>query len=445
MKEKFKKFKKFKELKVQRLKIFLLHAIRYTLYAGVFLLFTIHFSLSTCYAKVYVDITSPEVKRLPIAVQEFTGKAGKNIADIITEDLNSTGFFQGLDRAMYIESSLQAFNPQNWTVVGAEAVVKGNVNGEQNLIVTASLYDVFESREIFKREYKGEKESVRRLAHSIANDIYKHVTGENGIFRTKIAFVAEYEDKKGLYIMDWDGGGIKRLGIKGDFVLTPHWSKDGDRLVYSSERGGKWSIYLLDFTKMTERNIFEARGLNMTGNFFPDGDEIMLSSSKDETYGLYSLKISGSRLTRITSTRWIEISPAVSPDGKLVAFVSDRGGTPQIYVMNKNGYDTRRLTFEGSYNTSPSWAPGGEGIVFVGRSSGKHQIFTINPDGTGLKQLTDRGNNEDPSFSPDGRFIIFSSDREGVNGIYMMRASGESQKRITPAWLRAFGPRWSPN
>jgi len=443
VKEKFKQFKKFK---VQRLKIFFLHATRYTLHAGVFLLFTIHFSLFTAAeAKVYVDITSPEVKKLPIAIQEFNGKEGKNIADIIKEDLDFTGFFLCLDRAMYIESSLQAFNSKNWTVVGAEAVVKGNVNGEQNLIVTASFYDVFESRELFKKEYKGEKGSVRQLAHSISNDIYKHITGENGIFRTKVAFVAEDEDKKGLYIMDWDGTGIKRLGIKGDFVLSPHWSKDGARLLYSSERGGKWGIYLLDFTKMTERNIFVAKGLNMTGNFFPDGDEIMLSSSKDETYGLYSLRISESRLTRITSTRWIEISPAVSPDGKLVAFVSDRGGTPQIYIMSKNGYDVRRLTFEGSYNTSPGWSPGGENIVFVGRSSGKHHIFSINPDGAGLKQLTDRGNNEDPSFSPDGRFIIFSSDREGVNGIYIMRANGESQKRITPAWLRAFGPRWAPN
>ncbi|TAL25845.1 MAG: Tol-Pal system beta propeller repeat protein TolB [Nitrospirae bacterium] len=425
---------------------FTLSALHFFRSLLLFLLFTVHCSLFTvAEAKVYIDIASPEVKKLPIAVQEFTGKEGKNIADIIREDLDFTGFFLGLDRAAYIESSLQMFNPQNWTVIGAEAVVKGNVNGEQNLIVTASLYDVFESREIFKREYKGEKGSARQLAHSISNDIYKHVTGENGIFRTKVAFVAEDEDKKGLYIMDWDGTGIKKLGIKGDFVLTPHWSKDGTRLIYSSERGGKWGIYLLDFTKMTERNIFVAKGLNMTGNFFPDGDEIMLSSSKDETYGLYSLKISESRLARITSTRWIEISPAVSPDGRLIAFVSDRGGTPQIYIMNKNGYDTRRLTFEGSYNTSPSWAPGGEGIVFVGRISGKHQIFIINPDGTGLRQLTDRGNNEDPSFSPDGRFIIFSSDRERVNGIYIMRANGELQKRITPAWLRAFGPRWSPN
>jgi len=397
------------------------------------------------HAKVYIDITSPSIKRLPIAIQEFDGRDGEKITDIIRDDLDFTGFFLCIDRAMYTEGPAQTFNPKNWTVIGAEAVVKGTVSGAESLTAIVSLYDVFDGGEIFKKEYKGERVLLRQLAHAISNDIYKHITGENGIFLTKIAFVAEDEGKKGLYIMDRDGTGIKRLGIKGDFVLTPHWSKDGTKLVYSSERGRQWGIYLLDFTKMTERKLFTSNGLNMAGNFSPDGDEIMFSSSKDETYGLYSLKISESRLTRITSTRGIEVSPSISPDGKLIAFVSDRGGTPQIYLMNRNGYDVRRLTFEGSYNTSPRWSSDGKKIAFVGRYSGKHQIFTINPDGSGLTQLTDIGNNEDPSFSPDGRFIIFSSDRNETNGIYIMRANGESQKRITPAWLKAFGPGWSPN
>jgi len=414
--------------------------------ASCIIIFFLVFSLFTAAeAKIYIDITSPAIKKLPIAIQEFSGTEGKQIADIIRDDLEFTGFFLSIDRAAYIEKSAEAFNPKNWTVIGAEAVIKGTVHGEQNLTAVVSLYDTSEGREVLRKEYKGTKASIRHLGHTIAGDIYQHITGEKGIFRTKVAFVAEDEGKKGLYLMDWDGADIKRLGIKGNFVLRPHWSQDGSRIVYSSERGGQWGIYLLDFTKMTEKKVFASRGLNITGNFSPDGDEIMFSSSQDETYGLYNLRISDSKLTRITTARWIEISPAVSPDGKLVAFVSDRGGTPQIYIMNRNGYDTRRVTFEGSYNTSPSWSPDNKKIVFVGRVSGKQQIFIISPDGSTLSQITDKGNNEDPSFSPDGRFIIFSSDRNGGSGIYIMRANGESQKKITPPWLRAFGPRWSPN
>jgi len=411
----------------------------------VFSLFIFHFSLLTCEAKIYIDITSPAIKKLPIAIPEFSGTEGKQIADLIRDDLEFTGFFLSIDRAAYIEKSGDAFNPKNWTAIGAEAVVKGTVSGEQNLTAIVSLYDTSEGREVLRKQYKGTKVSIRRLGHSIASDIYQHITGEKGIFGTRVAFVAEDEGKKGLYLMDWGGAGIKRLGIKGDFVLRPHWSLDGRRLVYSSERGGQWGIYLLDFTKMSEKKVFASRGLNITGNFSPDGEEIVFSSSQDETYGIYNLRLSDSKLTRITTARWIEISPVVSPDGKLVAFVSDRGGTPQIYIMSRNGYDARRITFEGSYNTSPSWSPDNKKIVFVGRVSGKQQIFIISPDGSALTRLTDKWNNEDPSFSPDGRFIIFSSVRNGGSGIYTMRANGESQKKITPPWLRAFGPRWSPN
>ena len=430
------KKEKFK-VKSLKLKVFL------TAFSTALLIFS--FQLPTCEAKIYIDITSPAIKKLPIAIQEFSGTEGKQIADIIRDDLEFTGFFLSIDRAAYIEKSTESFNPKNWTVIGAEAVIKGAVRGEQNLTAVVSLYDTGEGREVLIKEYKVARTSIRHLGHSIANDIYQHITGEKGIFRTKVAFVAEDEGEKGLYMMDWDGADIKRLGIKGNFVLRPHWSQDGSKIVYSSERGGQWGIYLLDFTKMTEKKVFASRGSNITGNFSPDGDEIMFSSSQDETSGIYNLRISDSKLTRITSARWIEISPAFSPDGKLVAFVSDRGGTPQIYLMNRNGYDTRRLTFEGSYNTSPSWSPDGKSIVFVGRVSGKQQIFIISPDSSALTQLTDKWNNEDPSFSPDGRFIIFSSDRNGGSGIYIMRANGESQKKITPPWLRAFGPRWSPN
>lgn len=434
-----KKFRvKSLELKVKSLKLGVL--------IFIFSLLTFHFSLLTCEAKVYIDITSPAMKKLPIAIQEFTGQHGKTITDIITGDLDFTGFFLSIDRGSHIENPANPFNPANWKPLGAEAVVKGTVTiSKEGITVTASLHDVLEAREIFKKTYTADQNNIRRLGHTIANDIYRELTGENGIFRTQIAFVAEDEGKKGLYIMDWDGSGIKRLGIRGNFVLTPHWAKTGNKLIYSSERGRQWGIYLLDFTKMTENILFASQGLNMTGNFFPGDNEIVFSSSKDETFGLYVLNMSDKRIRRLTTSRWIDISPAVSPDGKTIAFVSDRGGSPQIYTMHKDGYDVKRLTFEGSYNTSPSWSPAGDKLVFVGRSNGKHQIFTVNADGSGLIQLTDAEDNEDPSFSFDGRFIIFTSNRDRKSGIYIMRANGESQKKITPEWIRAFGPRWSPN
>jgi TolB protein len=409
------------------------------------LLFTIHYSLFTiAEAKVYIDVSSPAFKKLPIAIQEFSGSSGKEISDIIRNDLEFTGLFFYIDRNAYLENPSQPFNPKNWTPLGVETLVKGSVQEGKDFSVTMSLYDVFEGKEIFKKEYKAEREFIRPLSHAIANDIYYTLTGETGIFRSRISFVAEDKDKMGIYIMDWDGSRITSMGLKGNIILPPRWSKDSTKLIYSTERNRQWGIYLLDFKSMSERKVFSAKGTNMVGDFLPEGNDITFSSSKDGTPDLYIMSLSNNQIIKLTSSYGIEVSPAVSPDGKYIAFVSDRGGSPQIYIMHRDGSDIKRATFEGSYNTSPSWAPKGDRIVFVSRR-GTNQIFTVRPDGSGLTQLTTVRNNEDPSFSPDGRYITFSSDRDGVKGIYIMRANGEYQKRISPKNLRASGPRWAPN
>jgi TolB protein len=411
----------------------------------IFLLFTVYCLLfAVAEAKVYIDIASPILKKLPIAIQEFSGTSGKDISDIIIDDLTFTGLFLYIDRAAYIENPSQAFNPKNWSPIGVEAVVKGSATEDKDIIVTMSLYDVFEGKETFNRKYIAEKAFIRSLSHAIANDIYYALTGETGIFRSRIAFIADDKREKTINIMDWDGNSISRLGLKKDSILTPHWAKDGTKILYSAAKNRQWGIYLLDFKSMRERKVFFSKGTNIAGDFLPEGNDFTFSSSKDGTPDLYMMNLKDNTIKKITSSYGIEVSPAVSPDGKNIAFVSDRGGSPQIYIMSRDGSNLRRITFEGSYNTSPAWSPKGNRIVFVGRR-GTNQIFTANPDGTDLTQITTTGNNEDPSFSPDGRYIAFSSDRDGVKGIYIMRGNGESQKRITSKKFRATGPRWSPN
>ncbi|HXX58378.1 MAG TPA: Tol-Pal system beta propeller repeat protein TolB [Thermodesulfovibrionales bacterium] len=396
-------------------------------------------------AKIYIDITSPASRKLPIAIPEFSGPSGREMSDVITDDLDFTGLFLTLDRSAFIETSSQPFQARNWSPLGADIVVKGNVTGGKNLVSTVTVYDTLEGKEIFKKEYQADATLSRPLAHTIANDIYYQITGEKGVFRTRIAFITRQKDRDELSLMDWDGQRTTKPGIKASVLLGPRWSRDGSRLLYSAERNRQWGIYLLDFRKSTEKNVFSGKGTNMAGDFFPDANEFGLSSSAGGNQEIYTYRISESKLTRLTSSRGVDVTPAISPDGSRIAFVSDRQGSPQIFIMGKDGYDVRRLTFSGSYNTAPSWSPKGDRIVFSGRQGGKNQIFTISPDGSDTMQLTDKGSNEDPSFSPDGRFIVFTSDRDGERAVYIMRANGEAQKRVTPRGVKAFGPRWSPD
>lgn len=392
--------------------------------------------------KVFIDISSPGMRKLPIAVQPFIGAS--EVSDVVKADLTFTGLFECLDNAAQIEQTGQPFNPSNWRGLGVELVVKGRILGGLNMQVTA--YDAVDGREVLRKEYTASSQgALRQLAHAVANDIYRVLTGQQGMFRSRIAFVGESGGRKELYTADWDGYKAASTGISGGVLLKPRWSPDGSRLLYSAERFRRWDLFVLDVRSMREKHIRTTGGLTIAGTFFPDSRRFVYSSSRDGNSDIYTGDSVSGQVQKIISSPWIDISPAVSPDGKSIAFVSNRSGGPQIFLADSSGMNIRRLTFEGGYNTAPSWSPAGDRIAYSGLAGGRHQIFLIKPDGSGRTQLTDRGNNEEPSFSPDGRYIVFMSDRDGAKGVYLMRVTGEGQIRITPRGLKASSPGWSPN
>jgi TolB protein len=423
----------------------------------IFSLFTIYFSLFTeVEAKIYIDINAPSFRRLPIAVTDFRDLGettdreghGKKIAEVIRDDLDFSGFFDLLDPASFIEDPKKAgitedrIDFKDWSTVGAEALVKGGIILDgQRLTVEARLFDVFQGRLITGKRYTGEVKDIRKIAHRFSNEIVKSFIGEDGIFETSIAFVVNSGGSKDIYIMDYDGHNMRRLTNSGSLNLSPSWSPDGTKIVFSSERGRSWWIFSIDRKTKEEKRLTFERGLNMSPSFSPQGDRIAFSYSKDGNSDIYIME--SNNMKRITNHWTADISPSWSPDGKSIAFVSDRAGSPQIYIMDSNGENVRRITFEGSYNVSPSWSPRGDKIAFASRINGKFEICIINPDGSGLHQLTSTGNNEDPSWSPDGRYIVFSSKRNGRTGIYTMKANGETQRLITPKEITAEGPAWS--
>ena len=376
-------------------------------------------------AKIYIDITSPGIRQLPVSLHMPRTPTAREIERIIKSDLEFTGLFSFVDP----------------DIRGAELIADIDVDATGGLTVILSIKDLVENKEVLKKRYTSN--SIRPLAHSIANDIYFVATGKKGIFRTKLSYlVSKYAGRKELRLMDWDGQTSVSISSRG-LTSSHSWTQNGKYLLYAEERERRWRIYILDIMKYKEMVLFSSAGLNLVGGTSPD-DLISFSSSKDGSSEIYVIDIYGKGFKKLTMALGIDVSPVFSPDGKKIAFVSDRGGTPQIYTMDANGMGVRRLTFEGSYNTSPAWSPDGKFISYVGRYNGKNQIFMVKSDGTDVRQLTFSGNNENPSFSPDGLFLAYDSDREGKKGIYIMRMHMEGDQRITPRDINASSPKWSP-
>ena len=400
--------------------------IRRTLFF-VCIILSVFCALTTADAKIYIDITDPGFRQIPVQIMTEGSPYASELKWIAKSDLENTGMFSFVSPG----------------VPGAEVVANIKAEPSDKLKVVLTVTDLIENREVLKKRYDASKSILRAVAHAIANDIYKSMTGQEGVFRTKISYLVNVmPGRKELRMMDWDGYNSRKMVSKG---LTPShtWSSDGRSLMYSSERKRKWNIYKLDLNSFRESVIFSSKGLNLVGG--TSGGLVSFSSSKDGSSEIYILDPYRNKLQKLTKSYGIDVSPVFSPDGKNIAFVSDRGGTPQIYTMNLDGKGRpQRLTFEGNYNTSPAWSPDGRSIAYVGETNGKNQIFMVKFDGTNLRQLTSAGNNEGPSFSPDGYFIAFDSDREDTHGIYIMRADGGAQKRITAKYVNAVSPEWSP-
>lgn len=410
-----------------------------------FAVFASVFSLSNAEGKIYIDITSPE-RRVPIAIQPLAGPSGPEISDIVNADLDFTGLFILFDPKGAIESPQDRFRRENWLPAGVICVMKGRVQSFGNDIeATISLYDVETGSEIYAKKYRAQRSLIRPVSHSIAEDIYKELTGSKGAFRSKLAYVSDKGGVKDITIADWDGIRAKELGLRNRTLMGPRWSREkgANILFYSAERNRRWAIYSIDLNTMKEKIVFNRTGTNLAGDVNRNGD-LAFSSSFGGTQNIYILTKQGF-LLKLTNSSGIQVSPSFSPDGKRLVFASDQGGNPQIYMMDANGYNISRFSFGGNYNTSPAWSPDGDRIAFSGQYEGRHQIFTARRDGSEILMLTSFGNNEEPAFSQDGRFIVFTSDRDGYKAIYMMRANGEAQKRISPPGVKAFGPQWSMN
>lgn len=396
--------------------------------ASVFcILGSVFWALSTAEAKIYIDVSSPGIRQLPVSIISRGHADAKKIEWVIKGDLEATGMFEFVDP----------------DVPGAEIIANLDVDMSEGLKVLLSIRDLIENKEVLKKRFDASKAIIRTMAHSIANDIYKVATGKKGIFRTKISYMVKAaKNRKELRLMDWDGYRSRKLVSRG-LTTTNNWSGDGRFLLYASERNRNWNIYQLNRENGRESILFKSKGLNLVGGSSRDG-LISFSSSKDGSSEIYTINIYGKKLKKLTKSFGIDVSPVFSPEGDKIAFVSDRGGTPQIYIMDSDGRHPKRITYEGSYNTQPSWSPESDWIAYAGRKHGKMQIFMVKSDGTGLRQLTIGDSNESPSFSPDGLFLAFDSDRDGNRGIYIMKVSGEGQRRITPKHLKAIAPSWSP-
>ncbi|MCF8061094.1 MAG: Tol-Pal system beta propeller repeat protein TolB [Deltaproteobacteria bacterium] len=412
-------------------------------------------------ARIFIDINAPAVQKLQIAVPAFSTRAsgaaepgfGGKLADIVANDLEISGYFVSIEEDAFLPGAVKdvardAIRFKDWSLIGAELLLACTYNAiGQSLELEVRLYDVFRARRVYTKRLLGKRNDHRTLAHRLSNEIIYLLTGQKGMFLSRLAYVNRLQGKENVYkeifTCDVDGHNAEQLTFDKGLSILPRWSPDGKKLLYVSYKDGGPMLYLKELGTGVDRRISARKGLNIGANWAPDGRQIALTLSHGDNPDIYTIDLKGNILDRLTRHWGIDVSPVYSPDGRKMAFVSNRSGSPQIYIRDLQNGEERRLTFEGKYNTSPTWSSLNR-IAFSGMDGGRFDIYTINADGTGLQNLTQGGgNNEDPCWSPDGRYLAFSSNREGGYHLYLMTAGGRNQTRISFQEGEQTSPSWS--
>ncbi len=406
----------------------------------------------------YIDISQPFLRKIPIAVPLFkkvssdheTDQLSKSASDLLAETLEFTGYFKFIDREAFLvnpqtDAAFASVNFHDWTSIGAELLVTGGVQVQDNLVeIELRLYDTFKEKLLVGKRYKGNIADERRIIRRFCSEVIYTLTGDRGIFDTEISFVSTGSGNKEIYICEFDGYNPRQLTHTNSITLSPAWSSDGEWIAYTSYEKGKPDLYIKNLRE-NRGYVVAKKGINTTPAWFPNKFELAATLSFSDDPEIYLLTGTGKIIKRLTYNKGIDVSPTWSPDGKSVAFVSKRSGTPQIYIQNVDSGQVKRLTFQGRYNTQPAWSPKGDKMAYSGMENGHNDIFVIGFDGQDPIQLThNEGDNESPSWSPDGNLIVFASTREGPSRIYVMTSYGTDQRRLLALKGRQTEPKWSP-
>lgn len=416
-------------------------------------------------AELSIDITGARSEPLPVALPEFASNGekaddfAKKIREVILADMESSGLFRILDSFAYLQtfkSIEDAPRFVDWQAIQAEALIQGEVDylSEKQIRVSFRLWDTYAAEEMYSAALEIDNKGWRRVAHMIADSIYKRITGEEGYFDTRIVYIAETGSPlnriKRLAIMDQDGENHQFLTDGLNLVLTPRFSPNMQQITYMSYYNDTPRVYLFDIETGKQQLVGDFPGMTFAPRFSPDGIKLVMSMANNGISDIYEMNLKTRAVKQLTRGMAIDTSPSYSPDSKQIVFNSDRGGNQQLYIMDANGRNVHRISYgQGRYAT-PVWSPRGDYIAFTKMQGGKFFIGVMFPDGKGERLVAEGYLVEAPTWSPNGRTLMyFRQDPPGTDGIpgatkiYAVDITGYNERRlITP--VDASDPAWSP-
>ncbi|MBL8286833.1 MAG: Tol-Pal system protein TolB [Rubrivivax sp.] len=398
-------------------------------------------------AQFRVEIAGVGATQAPITIATFRDEslAGVAVSAVIRANLERSGVFRNVPTNEPLDERSIVRLP-DWRAKGTDALVAGSIArlADGRFDVRYKLWDTVKGEELLGRSTVVPAADLRLAAHRISDEIYQQLTGERGVFATRIAYVVKAGSRYTLHVTDADGEGGHVALASPQPIISPAWSPDGRQLAYVSFEDQKAVVWVQDLVSGERRRVANFRGSNSAPAFSPDGRTLAVALAREGLTQIYSMPVGGGNPTRLTQSNAIDTEPVFTADGRSIYFVSDRGGGPQIYRMGAGGGGAERVTFSGAYNISPALSPEGRSLAYITRAGGAFKVTLQELDTGAVRQLSDTSDDERPSFAPNGRLLVYATRVRGADVLMTTTLDGRIKSRLVVTSGDVREPCWGP-
>ncbi|MBN8752098.1 MAG: Tol-Pal system protein TolB [Variovorax sp.] len=399
-------------------------------------------------AQFRVEVSGVGLTQLPIALVPFKGQESspQKISDIVQADLERSGQFRGVDASGQALDEASRPDLSLWRQRTADSLVVGSVSrlADGRFDVRFRLWDVVKGQDLGGQSYTVPQGDLRLASHRIADYVYEKLTGEKGIFSTRIAYVTKAGSRYSLWVADADGENAQAALASPEPIISPCWSSNGQQLAYVSFESRKPVVYVHNVASGQRRLLANFKGSNSAPAWAPDGNSLAVTLSRDGGSQLFTIPASGGEPRRLTQSSSIDTEPAFSADGSTIYFVSDRGGAPQIYKMSASGGNPTRVTFSGTYNISPAVSGDGRWLAYISRVGGAFKLHVMELASGNVSAITDTSADESPSFAPNSKLIVYATQLQGREALMTTTLDGKIKARLAGQAGDIREPDWGP-